>query len=151
GSTCAQFNQSLNCQMDSISISCGAVAPMLARSCTIACSVSVYTPPTTIGAFGSLGWQSTSEPPSWATFNLTSYINPPDVPLEPDARRILAQTGLLADSNLKSAVSEMALLDSVVAAATDIGAVESGRLFGTRLAGNTPLFNSTKLLRIGWS
>ncbi|HEX6802153.1 MAG TPA: RHS repeat-associated core domain-containing protein [Terriglobales bacterium] len=33
----------------------------------------------------------------------------------------------------------------------DLGAVEQGALFGTRLGGNTPLLNSNDWLRIGWS
>jgi hypothetical protein len=45
---------------------------------------------------------------------------------------------------------------SVVAGAggyvvSDIAQIEEGALFGTRLGGNTPLFNSNNFLRLGWS
>jgi hypothetical protein len=33
----------------------------------------------------------------------------------------------------------------------DFGQVQSGLLFGTRMGGNTPLFNSNETLRLGWS
>jgi hypothetical protein len=45
----------------------------------------------------------------------------------------------------------MAAGDAAAAVAADAAAVESGRLFGTRFAGNTPLLNSNDYLRIGWS
>lgn len=35
--------------------------------------------------------------------------------------------------------------------AVDIGLGPAGRLFGTRLGGNVPLFNSNDFLRVGWS
>jgi hypothetical protein len=35
--------------------------------------------------------------------------------------------------------------------AKDIGEVEAGKLFGTRMDGNKPLLNSNDSLRIGWS
>ena len=33
----------------------------------------------------------------------------------------------------------------------DVSMVQSGRLFGTRYGGNTPVFNSNDYLRVGWS
>jgi len=36
-------------------------------------------------------------------------------------------------------------------AAWDVGMIQAGRLFGTRIAGKKPLFNANDYLRIGWS
>ena len=44
-----------------------------------------------------------------------------------------------------------AVAASIGYAAYDVSLVEEGNLFGTRLGGNNPLFNSKDSFRVGWS
>jgi RHS repeat-associated protein len=55
------------------------------------------------------------------------------------------------NGNIESDNVANAAMAGAAYAAWDIGMVQAGRLFGTRLGGNMPVFNANQYLRIGWS
>jgi RHS repeat-associated protein len=88
----------------------------------------------------------------WWNAATQTWENPCDGPcISGFAQDALGMAGDLAESELQTSIKYMAIIDAGVATAVDISAVESGQLFGTRFAGNNPLFNSNDYFRIGWS
>jgi hypothetical protein len=153
-------NTSTDCASDGIAINCGVLFQAIAAGVTNVNPATLFTnggtatfqvPGACTSASDSLGNSTGSACDPATTVSINVLAGNFQACFGGDVFCDSAGDVLRLHGNIESDTAANMAIAGIAYGFVDIGMMQSGRVFGTRLGGNAPVFNNNDYLRIGWS